>query len=489
MDEITALTRRLEELNRGNEALRKENFVLNSYIQRHVSAEDALVWGFDDPRAKRKDAPKRPSRLTLDQKLDVLSAEVESMKRENAASEASAQRLIDTLKAVVEQTDTRISRLKHEAYSFKRDVVVNGENKRTGKVMAERLLRYYEDQIRHKEATIDKLRLKCTSLRTQQARLETRVKQKEESGDVLHYIDFHQLQIENKQYHARLNEKTVEHLRLKVSTGRTVRTLNTLKSKLLELTRATARCKADIKARTQLLHKLRSENENLNRTVTRAKQLGMVLTQQARDVSDLPTVLDYVELKVIQGNLTKDVASWARKVEIATLAAKQARARLRESGLSRGSSFGGSAPRATAGIDIFGRPTAKSTKAKLYKSQHVWPGNGTLLRNTLQGSIGHSRADIPPPPKGVAGFAGANTVRSAVPVISTAAMSRPKAGLIGPGNLRLGLTAPFRNTGISTGPSIIAGPATASTAAAPVASIAVPFATSRTARSTFSSGR
>jgi len=31
-------------------------------------------------------------------------------------------------------------------------------------------------------------------------------------GDVLHYIDFHQLQIENKQYMARIEEKNAQLL-------------------------------------------------------------------------------------------------------------------------------------------------------------------------------------------------------------------------------------------------------------------------------------
>jgi Domain of unknown function (DUF4201) len=52
----------------------------------------------------------------------------------------------------------------------------------------------------------------------------------QDSGDVLHYIDFHQLQIENKQLAAKVEERNDELLKLKVTTGRTLQILNQLKA-------------------------------------------------------------------------------------------------------------------------------------------------------------------------------------------------------------------------------------------------------------------
>lgn len=51
----------------------------------------------------------------------------------------SAEKLVDTLKAVLEETDIRIADLKKEAYDFKRDIVVGAENMRTGTTMAEKV--------------------------------------------------------------------------------------------------------------------------------------------------------------------------------------------------------------------------------------------------------------------------------------------------------------------------------------------------------------
>ena len=50
-----------------------------------------------------------------------------------------------------------------------------------------------------------------------------------DGADSLHFIDFHQLQIENKQYIARIEQRNQELLRIKMTTGRIVQTLNVLK--------------------------------------------------------------------------------------------------------------------------------------------------------------------------------------------------------------------------------------------------------------------
>lgn len=44
--------------------------------------------------------------------------------------------------------------------------------------------------------------------------MEGQLRQKDDMGDALHYIDFHQLQIENKQYVNRIEERNDELLKV-----------------------------------------------------------------------------------------------------------------------------------------------------------------------------------------------------------------------------------------------------------------------------------
>merc|ERR1712010_65733 len=157
------------------------------------------------------------------------------------------------------ETDQRIAELRKEAYEFKRDIVVGAENFRTGKTMAEKVVRYLDEKLRHKDMYIEKMKLKNASIKGNMNKIEVQLKHKEEMGDVLHYIDFHQLQIENKQYVAKIDERNQELLQLKMTTGKTVQVLNDLKKKLNALIHESEWLKQEIQQRTELLAKLRND--------------------------------------------------------------------------------------------------------------------------------------------------------------------------------------------------------------------------------------
>lgn len=333
--DTASLAAKLDEIQRNNEYLKKENATLESYLHRHVTPEEAEEWADEDARRGRKGKGKkhRAATLTIDQKLDIVTAEQDALKKEITAAETQSTRMIDALKAMLEQTDLRIAALKREAYEFKRDVVIGGQHPRNGRTMAEKVVKYFEDQIRAKDALADKLRLKNQTLRGVQAKLESSLRQKEEAGDVLHYIDFHQLQIENKQHLARIEERNNELLRLKLSTGQTVQSLNGMKSKLSDAARAIVRLRAEMRARTTLLGKLQAENASLSEAVARAQERAEAMVRAARAATDLPTVLDYIELTALQTGLHSELTAAARKLEIAELTAHQATLKAQQAGL------------------------------------------------------------------------------------------------------------------------------------------------------------
>ena len=173
--------------------------------------------------------------LTIEQKLEIATSEYDEIIKGTEETKRVSEKLIDTLKSVIEETDIKIADMRKDAYEFKRDIVIGAENFRTGKTMAEKVIRYMEEKLRQKDAVIEKLRLKNATLKNKINKVESNLKQKEEMGDVLHYIDFHQLQIENKQYVAKIEERNADLLKLKMTTGNTVQILNNLKKKLSNL--------------------------------------------------------------------------------------------------------------------------------------------------------------------------------------------------------------------------------------------------------------
>ena len=321
-DELNEMNQQLESSVRENEQLMCENELFASYLSRHASevkdveVEQTTTKGRFKSKSKK---PRVPQTLTTDQQLEIATAELDEVNKEIEETKKTSGRLIDTLTAVLEETDVRIAELKKEAYEFKRDIVVGAENFRTGKTMAEKVIRYMEEKLRQKDAMIEKLRLKNATLKTHIKKVEVQLKHKEEMGDVLHYIDFHQLQIENKQYVAKIDERNQELLQLKMTTGKTVQVLNDLKKKLNALIHESEWLKQEIQQRTELLAKLRNDNAQVSSRIDVEAKQEEKLKAQVEDNADMPTVLDYVNQKAQMFELEKEVASWKRKVEIASL--------------------------------------------------------------------------------------------------------------------------------------------------------------------------
>lgn len=305
----------------------RENESYESYIERHVKDTEEVPVEEEGKkgRTRRARKPKVNPFLTWDQKLDVAGSELDELAKESEETKRNSGRLIDTLTAVLEETDVRIAELKKEAYEFKRDVVVGAENFRTGKTMAEKVIRYMEEKLRGKDAMIEKLRLKNATLKNQMKKVEVQLRHKEEMGDVLHYIDFHQLQIENKQYMAKIDERNQELLKLKMTTGSTVQVLNSLKKKLSALMTETDWLRQEMQQRTDLLAKLRTDNKSVGAAIGQQARTKAGLKDEVEDSADMPVIMDYVQQKADHYRLQKDVASWQRKVEIAEISAARNR--------------------------------------------------------------------------------------------------------------------------------------------------------------------
>ena len=132
---------------------------------------------------------------------------------------------LPNIKSLREETDIRIAEMKKEAYEFRRDIVSGAVDPRTGKIMAEKMLKYFQDKLKFKDALVEKLELKNASLKVQIQKLEGQLQHREEMGEVFLPIDFDQLKIENQQYIEKIDERNKELVELKVIAGNTLRLL------------------------------------------------------------------------------------------------------------------------------------------------------------------------------------------------------------------------------------------------------------------------
>ncbi len=280
----------------------------------------------DDKRSSKRN--KKVILLTSEQKYDIANIIHDDLLQEIENHRKNSEKMIDTLRSVLEETEIRINELKRDAYEFKRDVVVGTENARTGKIMAEKVTRYFDDKVKKVDAVIEKLRLKNASLKSQITKVEAQLAQKEEVGDVLHYIDFHQLQIENKQYLAKIEERNDELLNVKVTTGKSIQALNDLKRTLNDKLEECSWLQNEIASKHQQVARLGKENGSVSKEVHSEVRQRDRLRQAIEEaaMSSMPQVEDYIMQKKELYELQSQRKNWQKKVDIMEMAAKRTRA-------------------------------------------------------------------------------------------------------------------------------------------------------------------
>lgn len=314
------LEKAISEIESDVSTLNIEKYVLQQFIEK----KRAELGPVEEDKKKKKKKP-QDVLLTWDQKVDIANSVHEDIVNEIANNKKNSEKMIDTLRAVLEETEIRIGELKRDAYEFKRIVVIGAENRRTGKIVAEKVIRYLEDKFKQTDNVIEKLRLKNSALKGQIHKIQTQLSQKEEAGDVLHYIDFHQLQIENKQLLAKIDECNEELLNVKLSGGKAVQVLNEFKRRLAVHTEDSNWLKNEVKLKENLLKKLKDEGTKVEKEMNSEKKVKNKLRLQIEESSEMPDVGDYILQKKEMYQLEAAYQNWQKKVDIIEMAAKRSK--------------------------------------------------------------------------------------------------------------------------------------------------------------------
>jgi hypothetical protein len=190
----------------------------------------------DDDKKKKKAGKKDENRgnlyLTPEDKYEIAQQEAEELKGTIEKGRIKSDAILETLRAILEETDMAIAEIRKDAYDFQREILMGGENSRTGNIEAERIEKFFEEKDRQKKALIEKYKNKKTTLSAQIVKTANQITKKEEMGDELKFIDFHQLQIENKKYVKEIEEKNQKLLDSKISSGKISAELLEAKKKL-----------------------------------------------------------------------------------------------------------------------------------------------------------------------------------------------------------------------------------------------------------------
>lgn len=107
--------------------------------------------------------------LTLAQRHEIAAKETEQLGNDLKELEKRTQRETESLKAVIEETEIRTSEIRKEIYDFNR-VLGGEENIRNKKFDADKICKFFDDALAHKEQLLMKLLEKNAAARGQIAK-------------------------------------------------------------------------------------------------------------------------------------------------------------------------------------------------------------------------------------------------------------------------------------------------------------------------------
>lgn len=123
------------------------------------------------------------------------------------------------LRAQLEELALQLAEVKEARDIFEQTICREGIDPITGRIPAEKFVRYMEEWLKSADSIIEKLRLRTCTLQYKYVSLRKQLVQKEELGESIHPVDFDVLKIQNKILVGTIDDKNIDLLKLKQKVG------------------------------------------------------------------------------------------------------------------------------------------------------------------------------------------------------------------------------------------------------------------------------
>lgn len=243
----------------------------------------------------------------------------EMLKRERDTNELMAQEFMQQsaqrrllLRVRLEEFTLQLAEIREARDIFEQSIVRDGVDHLTGRVPAEKFVRYMEEWLRSADSIIEKLRLRTSTQRYRHVALKHQLLQKEELGETLHAVDFDQMRIDNKILMERIESKNADLLQLKQKSGGVnlllAKRRHALQKQLAEIRNISDQIEEFKRTNTAIETERVSVESELKRTEEKLGRTRHLISEYT-----VPELLDYVRIKKELDALRQAVKVWARR--------------------------------------------------------------------------------------------------------------------------------------------------------------------------------
>jgi chromosome segregation ATPase len=315
-----------EALLRRNEIQRRENALFVEYAKR--KNKDLFPQGqilenvtrIGRHLKRRGKVPQFPTNRKLEMANHVIAQIESDIKQEERHSAAE----IAEIRARQFQIGIREREIEKELSCFNRDITEGAKAERSGLIIGDKLIKWYDDMIKDKNAKIGKMKLKRDSMKSQIARTRARLQQKLELGEKLQQVDYDQLQINNEGFQKEIEELSQKLAGLQKTSSSVVSKLNTARTRL-------ASEEKQVKEISRAMGEKRKAIDRYAKEAEQVEEDHVVLLANNEDITTkrseyrVPEVSDYIDKKSKIYEMSIVIRNWERKVQLAEMNVKRLR--------------------------------------------------------------------------------------------------------------------------------------------------------------------
>lgn len=219
------------------------------------------------------------------------------------------------IKVMGELCEIHICDARSAASDLKRTVICSHNEAKSTTTL---FTKWCEDRLRKKENDAEKLHAKNATLKSQIEKLQQVILEKEETGGSLNMIDLDQMKIENQQTLEKIEERNRELLKLKLTSGNIVHTLNITKKMMSVMVEESQQLNKMLQEKNVQKEFFQREVERIEAEKDESK-VQIAKMKKAIDESCMPEVIDCVRQKIHEKHLQKEIATTQKQLTMKQL--------------------------------------------------------------------------------------------------------------------------------------------------------------------------
>ncbi|XP_066589267.1 cilia- and flagella-associated protein 263 [Prorops nasuta] len=253
--------------------------------------------------------------LPLTQRMEMLDSEIQEMEKQLQVLTEN----INAKKAVLEARKDEIEIRAKETFSaideFEKKLIQKGFDQLTGKVPAEKFLKFVNDRIKSTDIMIEQLKLRTVTVKSKIKKTQYHLLQKELLGEDLRPVDFQVFLVENQHFAKEHELKNKHFLRAKACAAKLDIGASAYKRRLNDIVDKFSFIKKQIALKEQQIDRLK-RNRKIKINELRKEEDMLISLLKLLDSYKVPTVMEYIELKSELQDVHKNYTRLVRKKNI-----------------------------------------------------------------------------------------------------------------------------------------------------------------------------